>query len=145
MIVVLEQSVLRISDSGFKSELKEQLDSPGNAACFADDISIPHTWRTVELHNNKLYIIPKTEYINGDASITCNWIPYVLNIPEGNYSCSHLVTAIQDLLNALDGNFTFEVTYNPARGTVSIEENMKGYMLLMHSLYQVVLEYELDE
>ena len=33
-----------------------------------------------------------------------------------------MVTAIQYLLTALDGNFTFEVLYNPARGTVNIEE-----------------------
>ena len=37
-----------------------------------------------------------------------------------------MVTAIQDLLNALDGNFTFEVIYNPARGTVNIEEKPEG-------------------
>ena len=37
-----------------------------------------------------------------------------------------MVTAIQDLLNALDGNFTFEVVYNPARGTVNIEETYAG-------------------
>ena len=60
------------------------------------------------------------------------------NIPEGNYSGSNLVTAIPDLLNALDGNFAFEVIYNPARGTVNIEEQSEG--ILMHSLYQVILE-----
>ena len=32
----------------------------------------------------------------------------------------------QDLLNALDGNFTSEVIYNPARGTVNIEEIFEG-------------------
>ena len=55
-----------------------------------------------------------------------NWIPYVLNVPEGNYSGSNLVTAIQELLNGLDENFTFEVKYNPARGTVNIEEKSEG-------------------
>ena len=37
-----------------------------------------------------------------------------------------MVTAIQDLLNTLDGNFTSEVVYNPARGTVNIEEESEG-------------------
>ena len=37
-----------------------------------------------------------------------------------------MVTAIQDLLNALDGNFTFEVIYNPASGAVIIEEKSEG-------------------
>ena len=98
-----------ISDSDFRFELKEQLDLPDNTVCYVDDISIPHTWRTIGFHNNKFYIVINTEYINGDESITYNWIPYVLNIQEGNYSGSNVVIAIQDLLNALDGNFTFEV------------------------------------
>ena len=102
------------------------MDLPDNTIWYVDDIAIPHTWRTIDYHSNKLYITLKTEYINGDASITYNWIPYVLNITEGNYSGSNVVTAIQDLLNALDGNFTFEVIYNPARGTVNIEKEYEG-------------------
>ena len=109
-----------VSDSGCKFELKEQSDLPDNTVCYVDDISIPHTWRTIESHSNKFYIISKTEYINGSG--TNNWIPYVLNIPEGNYSGSNLVTAIQELLNGLDENFAFEVICKPARGTVNIEE-----------------------
>ena len=46
------------SDSGFNIELKEALDLPGNAVCYVDDISIPHTWRTIESHN-KFYIFSK--------------------------------------------------------------------------------------
>ena len=119
--------------------MNEQLDLPCNTVCYVCELPIPHTWRTIESHNNKCYMILKAEYSNGSET-TYNWIPYVLNLPEGNYSGSNLVTAIQDLLNFLGGNFIFEVIYNPARGTVNIEENMKGYMLIMHSLYQVVLE-----
>ena len=51
---------------------------------------------------------------------------YVLNVPEGNYSGSDLVNAIQELLNGLGGNFTFEVICKPARGTVNIEGKPEG-------------------
>ena len=44
-----------ISDSDFTFELKEALDLPDNTVCYIDDISIPHTWRTIEPHNNKFY------------------------------------------------------------------------------------------
>ena len=47
------------SDSEFKTELKEPLDLPDNTVCYVDDISIPHTWGTIESHNNKFYIFPK--------------------------------------------------------------------------------------
>ena len=48
-----------------KLELKEPLDLPDNTACYVDDISIPHTWRTIESHNNKFYIISKMVYLAG--------------------------------------------------------------------------------
>ena len=38
----------------FKSELNESLDLPDNTFCYVDDISIPHTWRTIESHDNKI-------------------------------------------------------------------------------------------
>ena len=90
-------------------------------------------------HRTTSYISLKNEYITGSET-TYNWIPYVLNVPEGDYSGSNLVPAIQELLNSLDENFMFYVICNPARGTVNIEKNLKGYMLILNSLYQVILE-----
>ena len=43
-----------ISNSEFKFEIKT-LDSGGNAVCYIDDISVPHTWYTTENYNNQLY------------------------------------------------------------------------------------------
>ena len=51
-----------------------------------------------------------------------------------------MVTAIQDLLNALGGNFTFEVTYNPARGTVNIEGQSEG-IHATNAFYQVPSDF----
>ena len=64
----------------FKFELKEPLDLPYNTVCYVDDISIPHTWRTVESHNNQFYIISKMEYLIGggtDMAVVYNYNPYV--------------------------------------------------------------------
>ena len=101
------------------------MDLPNNIICYADDISIPHAWRTTESHNNKFYIILETEYLNGSETL-CNWEPYVSFLPEGNYTGSDLVTAIQELLYGFADTFTFEVTYHPARGVISIEEKPEG-------------------
>ena len=43
-----------VSNRDFKFELTEALDLGGNAVCYIDDVSIPHTWYTVEDYNNKL-------------------------------------------------------------------------------------------
>ena len=37
-----------VSNSDFKFELKEALDLGENTVCHIDDISIPHSWYTVE-------------------------------------------------------------------------------------------------
>ena len=41
------------SNSDFKFEFTEALELPDNAVCYVDDISIPHTWRTIESYNIK--------------------------------------------------------------------------------------------
>ena len=90
------------SDSGFKVELKEALDLPGNTVCYIGDISIPHTWRTIGSHNNKFYIIIKMMYLAGGGyHITeeHNYNPYVLELPQGNYTGPQMAAAIQELLN----------------------------------------------
>ena len=65
-----------VSDSDSKMELKESLDLPDNTICYVDDISTPHPWRTIESHNNKFYIILRTEYVM-DSETSYNWDPYV--------------------------------------------------------------------
>ena len=37
-----------------------------------------------------------------------------------------MASSIQDLLNAIETNFTFEVTYNTATGTIKIEQKPEG-------------------
>ena len=50
-LVVVFRTSGSASDSDFRFELKEQLYLPDNTACYVDDISILHTWRTIESHN----------------------------------------------------------------------------------------------
>ena len=109
-----------------KFELTEALDLADNTVCYVDDISIPHTWRTIESYNNKFYIILMTTVVNEDTTRTYNWLPYVLTLPDGNYNGFNLAPSIQDLLNANEINFTFEVVYNTATGTMKIEEISEG-------------------
>ena len=94
------------SNSDFKFELKESLDLPDNTVCYVDDICIPHTWRTIESHNNKFYICIRTDVINDDTRRTYHWLSYGLTLPDGNYNGYNLASDIQDLLNANEINFT---------------------------------------
>ena len=47
---------------------KHYVDLFDNTVCYTGDISIPHTWRTIEPHNNKFYIIFKTMYLAGGGT-----------------------------------------------------------------------------
>ena len=104
----------------------ESLGLPDNTVCYVDDICIPHTCGTIESHYNEFYITLRTEVINGDTTRTYNWLPYVSTLPGGNYNGYKLASSIQDLLNANEVNFTFEVVYNTAAGTIKIEETSEG-------------------
>ena len=43
-----------VSNSDFKFELKEQIEIPDDTVCYIDDISIPHSFYTIEDYNNKI-------------------------------------------------------------------------------------------
>ena len=101
-----------VSNSDFKFELKEQIDVPDNTVCYIDDISIPHSWYTVENYNNKLYI----ENTHSDFTLTAS----VLTIPEGNYTATNLASTLQSILQTMFPNENYTCIYNTARGTITI-------------------------
>ena len=65
------------------------------------------------------------EYLNG-IELAYNWNPFVLTLPEGNYTGANLATGIQDLLNGFAVTFGFEVIYHPASGSFTIEAKPEG-------------------
>ena len=89
------------SNSDFKFELIEALDLADNIVCYVDDISIPHTWGTIESYN-KLYIILRATVVNSDTTATYNWFPYVITLPEGHYDGYRLASGMHDLLKSID-------------------------------------------
>ena len=105
-----------LSNSDFKFELKEQIDVPDNTVCYIDDISIPHSWYTVENYNNKLYI----DHTNSDFTLKSA----VLTIPEGNYTVTNLASTLQSVLRATFPNENYTCVYNTARGTITITSIM---------------------
>ena len=102
------------SDSEFNIELKEAIDLPDNTVCYVDDISIPHTWYTVEHYNNRLYVQHSNTTTGGNDY-------FILQIPFGNYNGASLASEFQTQLQRLNPNFN--VVYNTGRGTMTITLN----------------------
>ena len=101
-----------ISNSDFRFELKEALDLCENTVCYIDDISIPHSWYTIENYSNKLYI----ENTHSDLSLSAS----VLSLPSGNYNVSNLASTLQSVLQATFPNENYTCIYNTARGSITI-------------------------
>ena len=78
-----------IDNSDFKFEIKEGLDLSDNTVCYIDDISIPHTWYTIETYNNQLYIETTNNSITNATIIT---------LPNGNYTASSLAITLSLIL-----------------------------------------------
>ena len=98
-----------VSNSGFKFELKEAVGLPDNTVCYIDDISIPHTWYTIEENlNNTLYIVTTIM----DPGVTPTWHhALLLEIPSGNYTGTSLALALQAELNIAKPDHQFVCTY----------------------------------
>ena len=134
-----------VSNSKYKFDIKEGLDLPGNTVCYIDDISIPHTWYTIEYHNNIMYI----EMSNPDLTLSYSLIA----VPRGNYTASSLVSLIESLLQTIFPDYGFSCIYNHNVGTFQItNSNDRGFRRLTdemvislqgatHGVEQAMLEW----
>ena len=64
-----------------------------------------------------------------------NYNPQVSTLLGGNYTGPQLAAAIQDLLNGFAITFGFEVVYQPARGSITIESKSEG--MGEHNRFQI--------
>ena len=110
-----------VPNSDFKIEWKEALDLGENAVCYIDDLSIPHTWYTIEDYNNKLYI----EGTNADLTLSVS----ILTVASGNYTASSLTVTLNTLLQTRFPNDNFPCVYNPSVGTITMSSTM-GFRIM---------------
>ena len=99
-----------IYNSDFKFENKEGLDLSDNTVCYIDDISIPHTWYTIETYNIQLYIETTNNSITNAT---------IIILPGGNYTASTLAITVTLLLQTRFPEIGFSRNYNNV-GTVRI-------------------------
>ena len=110
-----------VSNSDFKFESKEALGLCENTVCYIGDISIPHTWYTVEDYNNKLYI----EATNPDITLSAS----ISTVASSNYTASSLATSLNNILQTRFPNDTCLFVYNISVGTMTISSTM-GFRIM---------------
>ena len=73
------------STSDFKINLPETLSFENNTCFYIDDITIPHSWESIEDFNNKLFL-----YLSQDGNPD-NKYSFIITIANGNYTGSDFV------------------------------------------------------
>ena len=120
-----------ISNGGFKFKIKEALDLPDNTVCYTDDISIPHTWYTIENYNNQLYIETTNNSITNGTIIT---------LPNGNYTASSLATKLTLSLQTRFPEIGFSCSYNNNVGTIKITNSSNSQFRILTDGTTVILQ-----
>lgn len=119
-----------MSDS--KYEITESIDIADNTMCYIDDISIPHTWYTIEDYNGQLYI----ETTNSDLTLSAS----IITTPMGNYTASGLATALTSLLQTRFPEYGFSCNYNHNVGTIKITSSIDPSFRIMTDAFVVSLQ-----
>ena len=131
------------SNSDFKLELKEALDLPENTVCYIDDISIPHTWYTIEENlNNTLYIVT----FQMDPDYPTWYHPLALEIQSGCYTSSSLAMALQTELQIAEPDHQFVCIYNNTTGSITIRSSnvllfsiLSGYQVMNSTITEFII------
>ena len=121
-----------VSNSGFKHEINESIDIAENTICYIDEMSIPHTWYTIEDYNDQVYI----ETTNSDLTLSVS----IITTPMGNYTASGLATALSSSLQTRFPEYGFSCGYNHNVGTINITNSIDSSFRIMTNAFAVSLQ-----
>ena len=114
-----------VSNSNFKINLPQTLTFPDDTVFYIDDISIPHSWYTIEENiNDKLYIYVSP--ITPDEDNT--GVAYkIVNITPGIYNGSEIAVELQTKIEeSINNSFLpnrLSVAYNSRKNSINITVN----------------------
>ena len=111
-----------VSNSNFKIDLPQTLYFPDNSVFYIDDISIPHSWYTIEQNvNDKLYI--EISHVDSNVGTTVDSYQ-IVTISPGNYNGVELALELETKIEANINNSIFPnlliVTYDSKRNSINI-------------------------
>ena len=111
------------TSSNFTIDLPETVQLEDNMLCQIHEVSIPHSWYSINSTNNNLYFMHQVIPPGVIAGITYRKIA----IPEGNYTSVDLAQTIQIALNLLvdtnDRPNTYSIHYNTSTNKYTFSSN----------------------
>ena len=113
----------RKSSSDFKIQLRESFEVTENTICQVHEISIPHSWYSINTNNQNQYFRHQVLPPSTPQGITYRRVI----IPEGNYTAPELANAIKtELNNVFDSGGrtdTYGAVYNTLSNNITISSN----------------------
>ena len=111
------------TSSNFIIDLPETVQLEENMLCQIHEVSIPHSWYSINSTNNNLYFRHQVIPPGVIAGITYRKI----SIPEGNYTAVDLAQTIEIALNLLvdtgDRPNTYSISYNASTNKYAFSSN----------------------
>ena len=109
--------------SNFTIDLPETVQLEDNMLCQIHEVSIPHSWYSINSTNNNIYWMHQVIPPGVIAGITYRKV----TIPEGNYTAVDLAQTIQIAINLLvdtvDRPNTYSLSYNTSTNKFTISSN----------------------
>ena len=110
------------TSSEFTIDLPETVQLGDNMPCQIHEVSIPHSWYSINENNNHFYVMKGILPPETPSGITYR----KLIIPVGNYTATELATQLQTSLNTLDSGSrtnSFSVSYLAGLNKIQIQSN----------------------
>ena len=107
------------SNTDFKMDLTDSIMLPDNTAVIITDISIPHTWYSIEYFNENFYFrVVDSDPESGVISIN----DFIVKLQRKNYDIDSLADELQTKMNAAYGSdiFLTATTHPTARIAINI-------------------------
>jgi len=121
------------SSSNFKFPLNRNIFLPDDTVFLIDEISIPHSWYSIEENiNDKLYI--KWHGLIGGIEAT---LYRKVVIPYGQYSGSEFALALGIALNETLPTNELSPTYYAKKNTIILNHNLNTYDYKLYSDYEL--------
>ena len=101
--------------SSFQYTLAEPFNTPEGCVVYVDNVSIPHSWYSVDVWNNSLYI----------AEFGSSYSVRKVTIPSNSYTATTLKIGISDALNANrpSGIGAYTVVHTPSTNKIAISSD----------------------
>ena len=110
------------TSSNFTIDLPETVQLEDNILCQIHEVSIPHSWYSINENNNSFYVMKGILPPETPSGVTYR----KLIIPVGNYTATELATQLQTSLNTLDSGSrtnSFSVSYLAGFNKIQIQSN----------------------